>query len=420
MRLASDPPAENDVTGRFVWLAYHGEEPVGLVDVERYEDGTAGLALVVCPAFRKRGLGKEILAAVVSRPELARTSVLRAGIEPANQASVGCFEGAGFEPQSEEPDEDGFIYFVYRRGPSEPEKLREKEKDLENYDPLVNPDWLERNLHDPGVRPVDIRGYVKKTDLGGGRQSAEYTGAREEYDAAHIPGAVYVDWTADITDPDDPVPAQLAPPELFAGLMGDLGIGDDMHVVVYDHTGGQFATRLWWALTFYGHDRVSVLDGGWKAWTDENRLTTDEISTPDPATFIPRPRPGWRTTAEATRAASGNGEAFILDARDVGQFTGAVTRGEGRPGHVPGAAHLHADRLLREGGGFRSEEETREILEDAGVPEDLDAPIVAYCNGGVAATVPLFALHRLGYKKLANFDGSWNEWGVREDLPAEK
>ena len=291
---------------------------------------------------------------------------------------------------------------------------------MENFDPLVNSDWLERNLGDPKVRPVDIRGYVNKTDLGDGRQKAEYTGAREKYDAAHIPGAVYVDWTEDITDPEDPVPAQLAPPELFAGLMGDLGIGDDTHVVVYDHTGGQFATRLWWALTFYGHDRVSVLDGGWNRWTGENRPTTDRASTPEPATFIPRPRPEWRTTAEATLAASQNGEAFILDARDAGQFTGAVTRGEGRPGHVPGAANLHADRLLHEGGGFRSEDETRRILEDAGVPENRDAPVVAYCNGGVAATVPLFALHRLGYKNLANFDGSWNEWGVREDLPAEK
>ena len=84
---------------------------------------------------------------------------------------------------------------------------------MDTFDPLVNTEWLQDHLEDPEVRVVDIRGYVKKTDLGGGRQSAEYLPAREEYDEAHIPGAVFVDWTRDITDPDDPVPAQVAPPD---------------------------------------------------------------------------------------------------------------------------------------------------------------------------------------------------------------
>jgi thiosulfate/3-mercaptopyruvate sulfurtransferase len=274
---------------------------------------------------------------------------------------------------------------------------------MRNFDPLATTEWLAENLEDPNVRPVDIRGYVKKTDLGDGRQSAEY-----------------IDWTSDIVDPDNPVPAQLAPPELFAGIMGDLGIGDETHVVVYDHTGGQFATRLWWALTYYGHDRVSVLDGGWNKWTNEKHPTTAEIATPEPETFIPRPRTEWRKEADTVLAASDDGDTFILDARDAGQYTGEITRGEGRPGHVPGATNLHADKLLNEGGTFKSEAEISTILKEAGVPEDHDEPIVAYCNGGVAATVPLFALHRLGYRNLANYDGSWNEWGVRDDLPAEK
>ena len=295
-----------------------------------------------------------------------------------------------------------------------------KDRLVKDFDPLVSSDWLQEHLEDSDLRVVDIRGYVRKTDLGDGRQRAEYLPAREEYDEAHIPGAVYVDWTRDIVDPEDPVPAQIASPERFAALMESLGIGDDTHVVVYDHTGGQFATRLWWALTYYGHDEVSVLDGGWNKWLAENLPTTDEVPDPEPATFILEPQPAWRTDAEGVLAASREDQVLILDARDKGQYTGEVVRGEGRGGHVPGAEHLHADSLFDpESSTFLSNEELEQKLQEAGVPEDRKEPVVAYCNGGVAATVPLFALHRLGYRNISNYDGSWNEWGVRRDLPVE-
>lgn len=286
-------------------------------------------------------------------------------------------------------------------------------------DPLVSTDWLAEHMDDPDLRVVDIRGYVDKDTRDDGYQQAIYRGAREEFDAAHIPGAIYVDWTADITDPDDPVPAQLAPPEEFAGLMSSLGISDATRVVIYDHTGGQFATRLWWALLYYGHDEAYVLDGGWNKWIAEERPTTDEEPEPEPAEFTPRPRPRWRADAGQALAASESGDALLLDARDRSQYTGEVRRGS-RGGRIPGANHLHADALKDpETGTFLSRGELEQLTREAGVPEDRDAPVVAYCNGGVAATAALFNLHRLGYTSLSNYDGSWNEWSEREDLSAE-
>ena len=287
-------------------------------------------------------------------------------------------------------------------------------------DPLVSTEWLAERLEDSDLRVVDIRGHVDKETRDDGYQRASYRGAREEYDEAHIPGAVFVDWTADITDPDDPVPAQLAPPEEFAELMGSLGIGDEMRVVIYDHTGGQFSTRLWWALLYYGHDETYVLDGGWRKWAAEGRSATDETPVPDPATFTPEPRPGWRTDAADVLEASEGGETLLLDARDLGQYTGEVRRGT-RGGRIPGARHLHADALKDpETGTFLERGELEQFAREAGVPENRDAPVVAYCNGGVAATATLFSLYRLGYTDLSNYDGSWNEWGEREDLPAEE
>jgi thiosulfate/3-mercaptopyruvate sulfurtransferase len=290
---------------------------------------------------------------------------------------------------------------------------------MNERDPLVSTAWLAERLNDPDLRVVDIRGYVEKQTREDGYQEAVYKGAPEEYAEAHVPGAVFVDWTADITDPEDPVPAQLAPPERFASAMQSRGIGDSTRVVIQDHTGGQFATRLWWALLYYGHDEAYVLDGGWRKWISEERPTTVEIPTPEPATFTPELRTGWRTDAEEALAAI-DGDTLLLDARDRGQYTGEVRRGA-RGGRLPGARHLHADLLKDpETGTFLSRAEIEQLVREAGVPEDRDSPVVAYCNGGVAATAALFNLYRLGYTNLSNYDGSWNEWGEREDLPAER
>src|SRR5947207_4511658 len=181
---------------------------------------------------------------------------------------------------------------------------------------LVETPWLAKHLQDPDLRIVDMRGYVRTVEKDG-IQEARYESARDEYEQLHIPGAVYIDWTRDIVDLDDAIKAQIALSEQFAQMMGRIGIGDEHLVVAYDaHPASQFATRLWWALKYYGHDQVVVLNGGLPKWKRENRSRVTDIPTYPPGTFTTIPQAQLRATAEDVLTFLGQQGVAMVDARE--------------------------------------------------------------------------------------------------------
>jgi thiosulfate/3-mercaptopyruvate sulfurtransferase len=278
---------------------------------------------------------------------------------------------------------------------------------------LLDTEELARRLGEPRLRVVDIRGSIKPPTA----PRPWYGAKREAYLASHVPGAVFVDWTEDIVEPAAPVHMTLAGPQRFKRLIEALGIGDDTAVVVYDDSGG-LAPRLWWALNYYGHGGVRVLDGGWTKWTAEGRPVTAELPDPRPAVFTPRIQPGWRADVGAVRAAIRGSGATLVDCRSPEEWRGELGRGERAKGRIPGAVNVPSARALEgEHRTWRQADELRALYGQAGVATDRE--VITYCNAGVSAAVGLFALKLAGYSAVTNFSGSWYEWESDPDNPVE-
>lgn len=280
---------------------------------------------------------------------------------------------------------------------------------------------------------MDVR-WLSRYENGRGVSVDDHDG----YLAGHIPGAVFAGMMTDLSDPDHSVPDMLVGPEQFARVMGRLGIGDDTLVIAYDNMGFPLGSaRLWWALSYYGHDRVRVLDGGLRAWQSEGRELTTDVPEPKEATFTPRVRPEWKASKEEVLAALGRPETVVVDCLTPELYSGGGERhlwGQ-RPGHIPGAVNVpymanidpalatvtadERERMLASGRSFTfaSSESLADLYRNAGVTPGREA--ITYCGRGYAAACGMLALKLVGHERVRLYDGSWAEWSADPDLPAE-
>ncbi len=270
---------------------------------------------------------------------------------------------------------------------------------------VVDFDWLEAKIGTPGVAIVDASWYLP----------AQKRDARIEYDAGHIPGAVFFDQDL-VVEPDSELPHTLPSPGVFGQFAGSMGISADDTIVVYDGPGMFSAPRVWWMFRIMGARQVFVLDGGFDRWKAEGRSVTDEPTKIAPSFFETDFDEARVARLDDMRALVGSGQ--IADARPAGRFAGTdpEPRQGVRSGHMPGAVNVPATGLSREG-KLLPVNELRALLQDRGV--DLDQPVVTSCGSGVTAAVITLALESVGHTDNKLYDGSWTEWGGRSDTPVE-
>ena len=270
---------------------------------------------------------------------------------------------------------------------------------------VVSADWLQERVGQPGLSIVDASWYLP----------AQGRDGRAEYEAAHIPGAIFFDQDK-VVEPQSDLPHTLPHPGLFAQFASSMGVDEKDTIVVYDGPGMFSAPRVWWMFRIMGAKDVFVLDGGFDRWKADGRPVTGEPTKIAPGFF--------EVDFDAARVASlgdmrsivEDGSMQIADARPAGRFAGTdpEPRPKMRSGHMPGARNVPAPSLSKDG-KLLPVEELRTVLEAAGL--DLSRPVVTSCGSGVTAAVISLALASVGHQDNRLYDGSWSEWGGRDDTP---
>jgi thiosulfate/3-mercaptopyruvate sulfurtransferase len=287
------------------------------------------------------------------------------------------------------------------------------------HDPaaLVQTDWLQNHLEDPQLRIFDCTTYLLPADE---TTDAPYRveSGRADYDKGHIPGAGFLDLQGELSDNDTRLRFMLPPAAQFEQAMGRHGIGNDSRVVLYSGGHIMWATRLWWMLRAFGFDNAAVLDGGWDKWSAEQRPVSREPCAYPPASFRAQPRDGLFVDKHAVLAAIDSSDNTIVNALGPQFHQGLEPSRYGRPGRVPGSVNVPAAGLLdTQTRAFVPLAQAQQQFAAAGI-EKSDR-VIAYCGGGISATVDLFLLYQLGYDRLALYDGSMGEWARDEALPIE-
>ena len=274
---------------------------------------------------------------------------------------------------------------------------------------LVSTEWLAARVDDPNVVVLDASYY-----LANHKRDAD-----AEFLAGHIPGARRFDIDA-ISDKSNPLPHMLPSPEQFAAQVGALGVGDGTTIVLYDGIGLYGAARVWWTFRAFGSDNVRVLDGGMPKWKAENRpLETGPAKSRAAKTFTPKFNRNLVASIDDVQKVLLDKTAQVVDARAADRFRGEAP--EPRPGmrggHMPGSFNVPFGEVLKDG-RLTSHDEIAAAFTKAGV--DLDQPVFSSCGSGVTASILTFAIEALGKRPGRVYDGSWSEWGGRQDTPIVK
>ncbi len=273
---------------------------------------------------------------------------------------------------------------------------------------FVAADWLAEHIDDPEIQIIDARMAPP---------GQEERDLNAEYQAGHIPGAVFFDIEA-LSDHTSPLPHMMPRAEAFAVAMRELGVSSDKHLVVYDEGNLFSAPRAWWMLRTFGVEKVSIVAGGLEGWRRDGLPLEQGLPELPEGDFDGRVDPLGIKRLTDVLLVSHEGSAQIVDARPAGRFNGQVA--EPRPGlrsgHIPGALNVPWTELVING-ELKTTDELNEIFARQGV--DFERPIIASCGSGVTAAVVVLALTTLGVNGVSLYDGSWSEWGARTDLPIE-
>jgi thiosulfate/3-mercaptopyruvate sulfurtransferase len=278
--------------------------------------------------------------------------------------------------------------------------------------PLVSPEELRDALAGERVRVFDATVFLRRA-VEGGPYTVE--SGRTSYARAHLPGAGFADIPGELSDPVSPFAFTVPSAGHFAAAIGRLGVGDGTHDVAYARDAPMWATRLWWLLRFFGHADTSVLDGGLAGWTAAGGPVEQGESRYPPASFTARVRPGLLASVDDVRAITENGAACLVNALSPEVFRGDGPGAYGRPGRIPDSVNVPWNGLVDPvTGRFRPPADLAAAFREGGVREG--QPVVAYCGGGISATVDLFALSLTG-RDGRLYDGSLTEWSADPGLP---